>query len=249
MIKLKTPDEIKRIGDSGKLLARTLKELKKIVREGITTKELDDFARDYIVRHGGKPAFLGYYDYPATLCVSINEEVIHGIPGKRKLKQGDIVGIDLGVILHGFISDACISCGIGNVSHEAAKLLKTTEECLALAIQSSIAENRINDISKAIYGHAKENGFEVVRKYCGHGVGFELHEDPQVYNYINQSPNPKLKPGLVLAIEPMINEGTHDVRVLDDDWTVVTTDGKLSAHFEHTVAIFEDHTEVLTLPD
>jgi methionyl aminopeptidase len=248
MIRLKTADEIKSIRESGIILAETLVELKKIISEGIATSELDDFARNYILSRGGKPAFLGYYDYPATLCISINEEVIHGIPGKRKLKNGDIVGLDLGVNLHGFYSDACISVGIGNLSKNAAKLLKTTEECLGKAIQNARAGNRIGDISSAVYHHAKNNGFDVVRKYCGHGVGFELHEDPQVYNYINETPNPKLKPGLVIAIEPMVNEGTHDVEVLDDDWTVVTKDRKNSAHFEHTVAIFENHTEILTLP-
>jgi methionyl aminopeptidase len=249
MIRLKTADEIKSIRESGIILAETLVELKKIISEGISTSELDDFARNYILSRGGKPAFLGYYDYPATLCISINEEVIHGIPGKRKLKNGDIVGLDLGVNLHGFFSDACISVGIGSLSANAAKLLKTTEECLEKAIQNARAGNRIGDISSAVYHHAKNNGFDVVRKYCGHGVGFELHEDPQVYNYINETPNPKLKPGLVIAIEPMVNEGTYDVEVLDDDWTVVTKDGKNSAHFEHTVAIFEDHTEILTLPN
>ncbi len=248
MIRLKTQDEIKAIRESGIILADTLVELKKITAEGVSTKELDDFARNYILSRGGKPAFLGYYDYPATLCISINEEVIHGIPGKRKLKDGDIVGIDLGVNLKGFYSDACFSVGIGKVSESAAKLLKTTEECLWKAIENAKAGNRIGDISSAVYHHARNNGFDVVRKYCGHGVGFELHEDPQVYNYINETPNPKLKPGLVIAIEPMVNEGTHDVEVLDDDWTVVTKDGRNSAHFEHTIAIFADHTEVLTLP-
>jgi methionyl aminopeptidase len=246
MITLKNPDEIKRIRESGMLLAETLKEVKKLTTEGITTKELDKFAYQYIVTRGGKPAFLGYYDYPGSLCISINNEVIHGIPGKRQLKDGDIVGIDLGVILKGYYSDACFSTGIGTISEKRKRLLKVTEECLSLAIEQSRPDNRLKDISRAIFSHAKNNGFDVVRKFCGHGTGFELHEDPQVFNYINSGPNPRLKPGMVIAIEPMINEGTGDVRILDDGWTVITADGKDSAHFEHTVAILEDGPEILT---
>jgi methionyl aminopeptidase len=248
MIRLKTKDEIMRIRESGIILAETLDALKHLIEEGITTKELDDFAFNFISSRGGMPAFLGYYNYPATLCISINNEVIHGIPGKRKLKRGDIVGIDLGVNLKGFFSDACFSCGVGIVSEKAQQLLKTTEECLWLGIEQTIAGNRMNDISGAIYHHAKKFGFDVVRKYCGHGVGFDVHEDPQVFNYINANPNPRIKPGLVIAIEPMVNEGSHDVELLEDDWTVVTSDGLNSAHFEHTIAVFEDHSEVLTLP-
>jgi len=246
MIKLKTRDEIHRIRESGKLLANTLAEVKKLVSEGITTKELDRFAYHNIVSQGGQPAFLGYFDYPASLCISINNEVIHGIPGKRKLREGDIVGIDLGVILKGYYSDACFTKGVGKISEKRERLLKVTEECLYKAIEQSLPGNRLQDISKVIYTHARKNGYDVVRKFCGHGVGFELHEDPQVFNYINSGPNPRLKPGMVLAIEPMVNEGTYDVKILDDGWTVVTADGKDSAHFEHTIAILEQGIEILT---
>jgi methionyl aminopeptidase len=246
MIKLKNADEIKRIRESGKLLASTLKEVKKLITEGITTKELDQFAYHYIVSRGGKPAFLGYFDYPASLCISINNEVIHGIPGKRRLKEGDIVGIDLGVILKGYFSDACFTKGVGTISDRRKRLLKVTEECLFRAIDQSRAGNRLKKISEAVYSHARNNGYDVVRKFCGHGTGFELHEDPQVFNYINSGPNPRLKPGMVLAIEPMVNEGTFDVNILDDGWTVVTADGKDSAHFEHTVVILEHGNEILT---
>ncbi|MBN2532568.1 MAG: type I methionyl aminopeptidase [Spirochaetales bacterium] len=246
MIKLKNADEINWIRESGILLANTLKEVRKLITEGITTRELDQFAHNYIISHGGKPAFLGYFDYPASLCISINNEVIHGIPGKRKLRQGDIVGIDLGVILKGYYSDASFSQGIGNISEKRKRLLKVTEECLYRAIDQSLAGNRLRKISEAIYSHAKSNGYDVVRKFCGHGTGFELHEDPQVFNYINSGPNPRLKPGMVLAIEPMVNEGTFDVNILDDGWTVVTADGKDSAHFEHTIVILEHGCEILT---
>ncbi|MBN1411678.1 MAG: type I methionyl aminopeptidase [Spirochaetales bacterium] len=247
MIQIKTEDEIRAIKASGQICARTLAEVGKRIKDGITTKELDDFARNYIQDRGGIPAFLGYMDYPATLCISVNNEVIHGIPGKRRLKQGDIVGVDLGVNLKGFFSDSCVTFPVGKVSEARQKLLKVTEECLVLAIQQAKMGNRISDISRAVYTHSKANGYDVVRNYCGHGVGFEPHEDPQVYNYVCSGANPRLKPGMVLAIEPMVNEGTHRVNVLSDGWTVVTEDGRDSAHFEHTVAILNDRTEILTL--
>jgi methionyl aminopeptidase len=246
MIKLKNADEIARIRESGILLANTLTEVKKLLTEGITTKELDQFAYNYIVSRKGIPAFLGYFDYPASLCISINEEVIHGIPGKRKLKRGDIVGIDLGVILRGYYSDACFTQGIGKISESRERLLRVTEECLYRAIDQASKGKRLKDISRTIYSHARNHGYDVVRKFCGHGIGLELHEEPQVFNYLHTGPNPRLKPGMVLAIEPMVNEGTFDVNILDDDWTVVTADGKDSAHFEHTIVILEDGVEILT---
>ena len=247
MILLKNRDEINRIRESGIILAGLLTEVKAMLEEGITTGELDRFSYDYIIRHKAKPAFLGYFNYPATLCVSINDEVIHGIPGARKVKRGDIVGVDVGVVLNGYISDACFTKGIGPVSKEREQLLAVTEESLYLAIEQAVPGNRIHDISRVIQNHARSHGYDVVRKYCGHGTGFELHEDPQVFNFVDRGgPNPRLKPGMVLAIEPMVNEGTFDIRVLDDGWTVVTADGSDSAHFEHTVAILDDHTEILT---
>jgi methionyl aminopeptidase len=246
MIRLKSKDEIARIRESSILLVRTLQNIKKLIAPGITTKELDDFAHDYIVAHGGRPAFLGYFNYPASLCISINNEVIHGIPGKRKLINGDIVGIDLGIDLRGFYSDACFTAGVGVISPERGRLLTVTKECLIRAIDQAKPGNRLHAISRAIYNYARENGYDVVRKFCGHGVGYELHEDPQVFNYVNSGPNPRLKPGMVLAIEPMVNMGTYDIHILDDGWTVITADGKDSAHFEHTIAIHADHTEILT---
>ncbi len=247
MIKLKTQDEIARIRESCQLLAETFKELKKIVVEGIATEELDRFAKDYIESHGGKPAFLGYMNYPATLCVSINEEVIHGIPGKRKLKEGDIVSLDLGINLKGYYSDAAITLPVGKVSEKKKNLVRVTEEALYKGIEAAKLGNRVSDISIAVFNHAKKYNFGVVRQYCGHGVGFAPHEDPQVPNYPNTGPNPRLKEGLVIAIEPMINEGTWEVVVLEDGWTVVTADGKPSAHFEHTIAITSNGPEILTL--
>ncbi|MBN2440748.1 MAG: type I methionyl aminopeptidase [Spirochaetales bacterium] len=246
MIRLKNSDEIARIRESGILLAETLKEVKKLLCEGITTMELDKFAYNYIVTRGGKPAFLGYFEYPASLCISINNQVIHGIPGKRKLENGDIVGIDLGVILNGYFSDACFTQGIGTISGSRQRLIKVTEECLYRALDQTRAGNRLKRVSEAVYSHAKNNGYDVVRKFCGHGVGFELHEEPQIFNYVASGPNPRLKVGMVLAIEPMVNEGTSDVNILDDGWTVVTADSKDSAHFEHTVAIRDHGIEILT---
>jgi methionyl aminopeptidase len=207
---------------------------------------LDDFAKDYIQSHGGRPAFLGYEGYPATLCLSVNQVVIHGIPDKRRLLEGDIVGLDCGIDLNGYFSDAAVTWGVGAVSSEAERLMRVTRESLDDAIEAVNPGARIHDISRAVFRHATGAGFGVVRQYCGHGVGLEMHEDPQIPNYVSPGPNPRLLPGMVLAIEPMINAGTGDVRVLDDDWTVVTLDGALSAHYEHTVLVTETGHEVLT---
>lgn len=246
MIRLKNEKEIAGIRDSGRLLARTLQELKKLVTEGVATRELDSFARSYIESHGGKPWFLGYMNYPASLCVSINNEVIHGIPGPRRLRAGEIVSLDLGVNLNGYFSDAAVTLPVGPVSRRRETLLRVTRECLALAVEEAVAGNRISDISRAVYDHAVGNSCGVVRDYCGHGVGFAPHEDPQVPNYVGGGPNPRLKEGMVLAIEPMINAGTGDVELLDDGWTVITADGSDSAHFEHTVVVLKDRMEILT---
>jgi methionyl aminopeptidase len=246
MIRLKNEKEIARIRESGRLLSRTLEELKKFVHEGTPTRELDSFARSYIESHGGKPWFLGYMNYPASLCVSINNEVIHGIPGPRRLRAGDIVSLDLGVNLNGYFSDAAITLPVGMISRKREMLLRVTRECLALAAEQAVAGNRIGDISRAVYNHATGNSCGVVRDYCGHGVGFSPHEDPQVPNYVGSGPNPRLKEGMVLAIEPMINSGTGDVELLEDGWTVITADGSDSAHFEHTVVVLKDRVEILT---
>jgi len=195
---------------------------------------------------GARPAFLGYQGYPAAVCVSVNEAVIHGIPGKRKLNEGDIVSIDCGLEHRGFFSDAALTLPVGRVSPEAEKLMRVTRECLERAVEKAVFGARIHDISAAVYRHARDSGFGVVRDYCGHGVGLALHEEPQVPNYVGLGPNPRLREGMVLAVEPMINAGGDEVEVLEDGWTVVTADGRLSAHFEHTIAVFRDRTEVLT---
>jgi methionyl aminopeptidase len=247
MIRIKNEKEIAGIRESGRLLAQTLEELKKLVAEGITTRELDAFARSHIESHGGTPAFLGYMNYPASLCLSLNNQVIHGIPGPRKLRKGDILSIDIGVERNGYFSDAAVTVPVGETSRKREKLMQVTRECLERGIQQAMAGNRVSDISRAVYEHAVAHSCGVVREYCGHGTGFAMHEDPQVPNYVGAGPNPRLKEGMVLAIEPMINAGTGDIELMDDGWTVVTADGADSAHFEHTVAVFHDRMEILTL--
>jgi methionyl aminopeptidase len=246
MIKLKSNDEIKRIRESGLMLAETYREIGKLIEPGITTLALDKFARNYIEKRGGRPAFLGYQGYPSTLCTSVNEIVIHGIPDNYKLREGDVISLDCGIILNGFVSDSAVSFPVGTVSEEIARLLKVTEESLYLGIEQAVNGNRVKDISRAVAEHAGAFNYGIVHEFCGHGVGYNLHEDPQIPNYVGRGPNPRLKPGMVIAIEPMINLGTGDVRVLDDGWAVETLDRKVSAHFEHTIAIFENHNEILT---
>jgi methionyl aminopeptidase len=246
VIRLKNPSQLEGIRESCRLLSTLFDYLVPLVAEGVTTGELDETARRFIESRGGRPAFLGYEGYPASLCVSVNEEVIHGIPGKRRLREGDIVGLDCGIDLGGHFSDAAVTLPVGRISDQAERLLRVTRECLDRAIAAVRAGGRVHDISRAVFGHAVANGFGIVRQYCGHGVGFATHEEPQIPNYVSPGPNPRIVPGMVLAIEPMINLGTGDVRVLDDDWTVVTLDGKISAHFEHTVAVLAEGVEVLT---
>jgi len=246
VIRLKNAEQLAGIRESCSMLSELLGLLAPMVKPGVATIELDEYAHDFIVERGGRPWFLDYDGYPASLCVSVNEEVIHGIPGKKKLKEGDIVGLDCGIDLKGSFSDAAITLGVGKVSDEADKLMRVTRECLSRAIAAIKPGARIHDVSRAVYSHATASGYGVVRQYCGHGVGFEEHEDPQVPNYVGSGPNPRIVPGMVLAIEPMINLGTGDVKVLDDDWTVVTLDGKMSAHYEHTIAVTDRGAEVLT---
>lgn len=246
MRRLKSEADIGRIRESAVLVKESLGMLRSNVRPGVTTADLNDMAERFLASQGARPAFLGYMDYPAAVCVSINDEVIHGIPGKRRLRDGDIVGLDLGVEIDGYFADAALTVPVGDVSDELRRLLDVTEECLRLGIGQAVAGNRIRDISTAIFDRAREAGYGVVRQYCGHGVGFAVHEDPQVPNYPGGGDNPRLKPGMVLAVEPMLNIGTSEISVLDDGWTVVTGDGRHSAHFEHTIAIFKDRTEVLT---
>lgn len=246
MINIKNESQINGIRKSCELLSRLFEYLQPSIVEGISTGELDKIAQSFIESHNGRPAFLGYSGFPASLCISINEEVIHGIPGKRIIKAGDLVGVDCGIELGGYYSDAAISVSIPPVSDNIRRLSRTTQECLELAILACQPGKRIRDISRAVYNHATDAGYGVVKQYCGHGVGLELHEDPQVPNYPGKGPNPRLSPGMIIAIEPMINEGTWLVRELDDEWTVVTEDGSPSAHFEHTVLITRDGAEALT---
>lgn len=247
MIIIKTDSEIDGIRRSCKLLAQLMQEMEERVKVGVMTKQLDQWAHQYITSHGGKPAFYKYGGFPAAACISVNEEVIHGIPGSRCLEEGDIVSIDLGINLKGFFSDMARTFPVGKVSEEAQKLMKVTFECVDKGIEQAVCSHRVKDISKGVYDHATAHGYGVVRDYCGHGVGLKVHESPEIPNYYDYpGKNPRLQAGMVLAIEPMINLGTHRVNVLDDEWTVVTADGRLSAHFEDTVALFPDHTEILT---
>ena len=245
-MKLKNARQIERIRESGKITARTLYELGRLVEPGLPLIELDHACRRLLKQYGATPAFLGYMGFPASLCVSVNEQVIHGIPTPRRLRGGDIVSLDLGVELDGLISDSAWTFPVGKVTQRTEQLLRVTREALELGIEAAHAGGRVHDISRAVYRHVRQYDYGVVRPWCGHGVGFSVHEEPQVPNYVSTGPNPRLKPGLVIAIEPMINLGTDDVEILEDEWTVVTADGSLSAHFEHTVAILEDRTEVLT---
>jgi len=244
--RLKNDEEIRGISDSAHILSETLRMVESRIEPGVSTIELDRIATSHIEKLGARPSFLGYLNYPATLCVSINEEVIHGIPGRRRLSAGDIVGVDCGVDLGGHFSDAAITVPVGTVAPKMGALLKVTRECLDFAVSAAIVGNRLRDVANAVYRHASSLGYGVVRQFCGHGVGFSPHENPQVPNYPSPGLNPRLKPGMVLAIEPMITEGTWEVEVLDDGWTVVTADRKRAAHFEHTVAVMCDHSEALT---
>ncbi len=245
-MKLKNPRQIQLIRESGIVLARTLRRLGEMVEPGLPLIELDSQCRSLLRAAGARPAFLGYMGFPSALCVSVNEEVIHGLPTRRTLREGDVVSLDIGVDLEGYISDAAATFPAGQISRDVEKLLLATREALECGIAAARPGGRVQDISRAIYDHVTAQGYGVVRPYCGHGVGFAVHEEPQVPNYVSRGPNPRLKPGLVLAIEPMINLGGDDVEVLDDDWTVVTADRSVSAHYEHTIAILDDGVEIMT---
>jgi methionyl aminopeptidase len=247
MIILKSPEEIKRIAQSCDIVARTLNAIKAIVKSGITTAEIESFAEAYIRAKNAVPAFKGYRGYPASICTSVNNEVIHGIPSAtRVLKEGDILGVDLGVYKDGFYGDAAYTFPVGKIRPGVERLLKVTEESLYMGLENARAGNRVSDISYSIQRHVESNGFSVVRAFVGHGVGSELHEEPQVPNFGPPGRGPRLRPGMTLAIEPMVNEGGYEVLILDDGWTAVTTDGKLSAHFEHTVLVTLNEPRILT---
>tara|TARA_B100000315_G_scaffold186378_1_gene175763 strand:+ start:1495 stop:2208 length:714 start_codon:yes stop_codon:yes gene_type:complete len=232
---------------AGAVVGAVLTLLKRSVEPGITTKDLDRIAYKEITRHGAQPTFKGYRGFPASICTSVNDEIVHGIPGKRVLKKGDIIKVDVGATLNGLIGDAAISLAVGEVSEEAAALMEVTRQCLEEGIKASRPGNRIGDIGAAVQGYGESRGYGIVREFVGHGVGRFLHEDPQVPNYGSGGLGPLLRPGMCIAIEPMLNIGDWHTRILEDQWTVVTADGKLSAHFEHTIAITEEGPEILTI--
>ena len=246
MIVLKSPREIERMRSAGKIVAEVLALLADKVKPGITTLELEDLAVIETQKHKAKPAFKGYSGYPYALCCSPNDRVIHGMPNSKPLAEGDLLSIDFGVLYDDYYGDAAITIPVGNISNNAKSLLKATEESLYAGIEKAIAGNRLQDISSAVQSLVEGRGYSVVRDFVGHGIGRKLHEEPQVPNYGLPGRGVQLKAGMVLAIEPMVNVGTFDVKVLDDGWTAVTADGSLSAHFEHTVAITDHGPEILT---
>jgi len=243
---LKSPDEIESMRRAGVVVAEVLEVLKGKVRPGATTLDLEKIAEEETRKRKASPAFKGYRGYPFCLCTSVNSEVVYGMPSKKVLKEGDIVSIDYGSFVEGFYGDAAVTVPVGRVSEEAARLVRVTEESLAKAVEAAREGNRLLDISSAVQSHVEPQGFSVVRDFVGHGIGRELHEPPQVPNFGVPGRGVKLKAGMVLAIEPMINSGGWAVKVLEDGWTAVTADGKLSAHFEHTVAITPEGPRVLT---
>jgi len=246
VIIIKSPREIEQLKKSNAIVAEVFQKLKKAIVPGITTKELDQIAEEMILSRGAIPAFKGYRGFPATLCISINEEVVHGIPGQRRLKEGDIVSLDLGAILNGYFGDAAITLPVGELDLVAKRLLEVTEKALYIGIDQVKVGNRLFDISYAIQTWVESHGFSVVRDFVGHGIGKDLHEEPQIPNFGSPHQGPRLEKGMVFALEPMVNEGTYGVRILSDGWTVVTADGKRSAHFEHSIVITDGGAEVLS---
>ena len=245
--RLKKPEEVEKMRAAGAILGECLDHLASLVRPGMTTLDLDRAADTFIRDHGCIPGFLGYYDFPNSLCVSVNDEVVHGIPGERVIEAGDLVSLDCGLILDGWWADSGLSVPCGEVSPEAGRLLSVTEEALRRGIEAARVGNRIGAIGNAVQSFVESQGFGVVRQYVGHGIGRNMHEPPQVPNYGRADSGNVLKPGYVLAIEPMVNAGSPEVRVLDDQWTVVTVDRRWSCYFEHTVAVTEEGPQVLTL--
>ena len=246
MIAIRSQAELDVIRESGVILVDCIKTLEEILRPGVTTGELDRAAEELIRSRGAAPAFKGYQGYPGSICTSVNEQVVHGIPGARRLAEGDIVGIDIGVVHDGYYADASRTYPIGETSEKALRLIAVTREALELAIDKARVGNHLSDISNVIQRHAESNGFSVVRNLVGHGIGQRMHEDPQIPNFGLPGRGPVLSHGMVLAIEPMVNEGSFDVVTLRDNWTFVTVDGKLSAHFEDTVAVTNDGPVIMT---
>ncbi|HLY62478.1 MAG TPA: type I methionyl aminopeptidase [Terriglobia bacterium] len=246
MIICKSPAEIEKLRRSGRLVREILHEARDRARPGVSTRELEDFAEKKLSQAGAKPAFKGYRGYPCCLCTSVNEELMHGIPSGRRLKEGDILGLDLGAVLDGFYGDSALTVPVGEINESAKRLLQVSEEALELGIVKARLGNRIGDISATVQECVEKNGYSVVREFVGHGIGRALHEDPQIPNYGQPGHGPALKVGMVLAIETMVNSGRPELRILSDHWTAVTADGKNAAHFEHMVAITNNGPDVLT---
>jgi methionyl aminopeptidase len=246
MIIIKNSNEIECMRRAGKIVSNTLERLEEVIKPGITTAEIDRLAEELIVKQGGKPSFKGYHGFPASICASVNEEVVHGIPSVRVLQDGDIISVDCGAILNGFHGDAARTFGVGNISHAAAELIKVTKDSFFAGVKKAIAGNRLTDVSYEIQNYVESYGFSVVRDYVGHGIGKNIHEDPEVPNFGRPGRGPKLVNGMVLAIEPMVNLGKFYVKTMPNGWTVVTEDGSLSAHYENTVAIIDNGPEILT---
>lgn len=247
-ITIKSRHEMEMMRRAGQVVGATLSVLREAVRPGMKTREMDTVAFQEITRLGGTPAFKGYRGFPATICASVNEEIVHGIPGDRVILEGDLLKMDVGAVVDGFIGDAAITVGVGNISDEAKDLIEVTRQSLEEGIKAARDGARVGDIGAAVQGFAEAKGYSVVREYVGHGIGRFLHEEPQIPNYGSPGKGPLLRQGMTLAIEPMVNVGVWNTRLLDDQWTVVTADGSLSAHFEHTIAITDGEAEVLTAP-
>lgn len=245
-IVVKSPDEIAVMREAGRIVARVLQTLAGKCMPGVRTRDLDLVCAEEFANHGAESSFLNYHGYPAHICTSINEQVVHGIPGDRILREGDIVSIDVGAKYKGFQGDAAVTVGVGRISAEARKLIEVTEAALHAGIAAARQDFRLGEISAAVQSYVEANGFSVVREYTGHGIGREMHEDPQIPNFGARSEGPVLRKGMTLAIEPMVNAGTWRTRVCDDQWTVVTADGNLSAHFEHTIVVTNGQAEILT---
>lgn len=248
MINIKSPAEIKAMREAGRVVAKVLEAMRRTVAPGVTTAELDRKAEELCRQMGSVPAFKGYRGYPFALCCSPNEQVVHGFPNGKPLKEGDILSMDFGVILDGFYGDSATTVAVGKISDEARRLMEATERSLHAGIEQMRPGNRLGDVSAAVQAVVEDAGYSVVRQFVGHGIGRALHEDPQLPNFGTRGKGVQLKSGMVIAIEPMVNAGGHQVKVLNDGWTAVTSDGKLSAHFEHTVAVTDDGPQIMSLP-
>jgi methionyl aminopeptidase len=245
-IVIKSPDEIEVMREAGRIVAKVLRTLASEVNPGVKTRDLDSVCARELARYGAESSFWNYRGYPARICTSINDEVVHGIPGDRVLREGDIVSIDVGAKFNGFQGDAAITVGVGKISPEAKKLIEVTEGALQAGIAAAKQDAHLGEVSAAVQAYVEARGFSVVREYTGHGIGRDMHEDPQIPNFGVQSEGPLLRKGMTLAIEPMVNAGSWRTKVADDQWTVVTADGSLSAHFEHTIAVTDGRAEILT---